>query len=232
MIRKRKTKKKSASQKVIDTILDQPTHAPESEVESKRNSTHDPNCENCNARIADPNYLWLVKNRLTRMSRHAVAPTHDEAIKLAGWAKADVLYAIITKSPPRYYGKRPTGQVSRSAARPNERGATMGARTEKSDAGRGSIFLFDHPVTSVIRRMGKEGFNFARAKGSLQALKVSPMPTDNCIRTFLYAGKAGTRGAPASLSSDELSKLRHAYSNGGNGKDVKAKVKAKSKKKK
>ena len=56
--------------------------------------------------------------------------------------------------------------------------------------------------------MGKDGFSLAEPKAALKQAGVSKMPTDACIRTFLYAGKKGQRGEPAKLTAEQQKALR------------------------
>jgi len=66
--------------------------------------------------------------------------------------------------------------------------------------------LWGHQPTSVIRWMGKEGFNFKQAKRALEASGVDMK--DATIRAQLSAGKKGLRGSPANLTPEQASRLR------------------------
>lgn len=84
-------------------------------------------------------------------------------------------------------------------------------KTPKSTRGKGgSILVFDLPVTSVIRWMGGDGFDFHEVKAALAAAGVSRMPSDNTIRSQIGAGKTGERGALAKLTAEQQKILRDA----------------------
>ena len=119
-------------------------------------------------------------------------------------------------------------RLSRTAVRndggamPSEEAMEDNSMKAKAKAGPGS--LFGCSVTSVIRWMGKDDFSFAEARGALSKMKVSPMPTEACTRTFLYAGKKGERGDPAKLTAEQQRELRDA------AKEVQAELKAETEK--
>jgi len=75
---------------------------------------------------------------------------------------------------------------------------------------RAAFFIFDLPATNVIRWMGKDGFDFRETVGALKTLGINKIPTDGTIKAQLYHGKAGTRGEPAKLTSEQQKQLRDA----------------------
>jgi len=91
-------------------------------------------------------------------------------------------------------------------------GETKVAKNKKDTASKpaGSMFIFEQPVTAVIRWMGKDQFSFAEAKAALRAGKGSKMPADGTIKTQLQAGKNGLRGDPAKLTQEHIKILRDA----------------------
>lgn len=65
--------------------------------------------------------------------------------------------------------------------------------------------VFGHPVTAVIRWMGKSGWTFKTARESLDRLSIQV--SDATIKTQLSAGQKGQRGAVANLSDDQIKTL-------------------------
>lgn len=72
--------------------------------------------------------------------------------------------------------------------------------------------LYDHPITSIIRWMGKEGWKFDEAKAAFTRLDISV--ADGTIRTQLRSGVRGDRGEPAPLTEDQADKLYDAAEEG------------------
>ena len=83
-------------------------------------------------------------------------------------------------------------------------------KTLKGGKGKGSILVFDLPVTSVIRWMGGDGFDFHEVEAALTKAGVSRMPSENTIRSQIGAGKTGERGALAKLTVEQQKILRDA----------------------
>jgi serine/threonine protein kinase len=65
--------------------------------------------------------------------------------------------------------------------------------------------VFGHPFTAVLRWMGKNGWSFEDAKQALMGLGVEC--SEATVRTQLSAGKTGQRGAPASLTEEQIATL-------------------------
>jgi len=75
------------------------------------------------------------------------------------------------------------------------------------------MFVFDLPVTSVLRWMGKDGFTYDEAIAALKDQKVSPMPREATIRSQLQTGKSDkplSRGPMAELTKEQQKQLREA----------------------
>lgn len=70
------------------------------------------------------------------------------------------------------------------------------------------ISLFGHPITGVVRWMGKQGWEFEEAKRALERLNMEC--ADSTIRAQLRAGEKGERGEPASITSDQKRELERA----------------------
>lgn len=66
--------------------------------------------------------------------------------------------------------------------------------------------LLGFPATSVVRWMGKNGWQFEEAQQVIRALEC-PI-ADATIRIQLRAGEKGERGAPANLSKKDCKKLK------------------------
>lgn len=93
-------------------------------------------------------------------------------------------------------------------------GASPAAKPSKNGNGSGKGFgshtgqryeLFGHPVTAVIRWMGKNNFNFASARKALDEAGVAC--ADATVKIQLRAGAKGERGDPAKLSKEDQAKL-------------------------
>ncbi len=86
---------------------------------------------------------------------------------------------------------------------------------ESSDKGKGfgthtgqRYDLFGHPVTAVIRWMGKNKFDFATARKALDDNGVAC--ADATVKIQLRAGAKGERGEPAKITKEEAAKLGKA----------------------
>ncbi len=66
----------------------------------------------------------------------------------------------------------------------------------------------DHSVTSVLRWMGKAGWNKKQARAALTALGIDI--ADGTIQIQVAAGKKGERGEPANLSPAEVAEVEKA----------------------
>ena len=71
--------------------------------------------------------------------------------------------------------------------------------------------LFDFPVTSVLRYLGKEEWDFLEVKNVMRELDVDP--ADATIRAQLRAGVLGTRGEPAKLTENQKETLENIRRN-------------------
>lgn len=100
--------------------------------------------------------------------------------------------------------------ASKSKAKPKVKAtkSTEKKASKPKAAGKSKrILVFgDKPVTSVIRRLGKNGFKFPEIKAGLAALGAHP--SDASIRVFLSAGRHGQRGEPAHLTREELQEFK------------------------
>jgi len=68
--------------------------------------------------------------------------------------------------------------------------------------------LFGQSASSVLRWMGVQGFTLKQAQQALAAQAITVKR--NAAATYLYAGKAGKRGAPAVLTTEQADSLRLA----------------------
>lgn len=87
-------------------------------------------------------------------------------------------------------------------------GQREGKRVGTSMPGQSRINLFGHPITAVIRWMGKQGWDFSDASKALA--NVGGSCAEATVRAQLRAGKLGQRGEPANITSDEAKKLTQA----------------------
>jgi hypothetical protein len=69
--------------------------------------------------------------------------------------------------------------------------------------------IFRHPVTSVLRRLGAEGFDFTRARQAINHFGAAGI-SDTTVRIQIAAGRKGQRGEPAALTEDQLKELEAA----------------------
>jgi hypothetical protein len=67
--------------------------------------------------------------------------------------------------------------------------------------------LHGHPVTAILRWMGKDSWKFHEARSTLDQLGLSAV-SDATLKAQLYGGKTGTRGDPAPLTPDQEEHLR------------------------
>jgi hypothetical protein len=88
----------------------------------------------------------------------------------------------------------------RSAATPK---ATPKAKPVKAARKLGAIF--GHSMIAVARALGKAGLKPAAAVAAIH--KHEPTASVAAIRTFVYCGRHGLRGAPAPLSKKQLKEL-------------------------
>ena len=62
--------------------------------------------------------------------------------------------------------------------------------------------IFGSSVAAMVRRLGKEDYGFKAAIAFLQKQGIRN-PSEAMVRTYLYAGKSGTRGDPAPLTKTQ-----------------------------
>lgn len=86
---------------------------------------HAADCIHCHTEPAEGNCRFLVKNAVTRESRHVLAADSDAAIRAVGWSKWDVLYTLIVQM-----SRAPVNPVNRVMAR--ERLIAMRVEREES----------------------------------------------------------------------------------------------------
>ena len=99
-----------------------------------------------------------------------------------------------------------TKAQSKAKATKTTKPATRKAATTKTPKGFGEHrFIFDHSVASVARALGAAG---CMPSGAIAAIhKYQPLHSPAAIRSFVQAGKSGTRGEPAPLKKTELATL-------------------------
>jgi hypothetical protein len=68
--------------------------------------------------------------------------------------------------------------------------------------------LFGHPVTGVLRWMGKQGWKFAQARAALDKLGIDC--ADGTLTAQLGAGAKGKRGDPSPVTPEQAAKLTAA----------------------
>jgi hypothetical protein len=97
------------------------------------------------------------------------------------------------------------GKVTKAATKATKP-VTKGKATTKQSKGFGERrFIFDHSVASVARALGKAG---VMPSGAIAAIhKYQPLHSPAAIRSFVQAGKSGTRGDVAPLKKTELATL-------------------------
>lgn len=86
---------------------------------------------------------------------------------------------------------------------------TKAKKTKKDSNGNGGFGRIDcmgHPVTAVLRWMGKEGFTSAQARGVMEELDVPVSPVT--VQIQVNAGAKGERGEPAELSTTDEKTIR------------------------
>lgn len=79
-------------------------------------------------------------------------------------------------------------------------------QTRRSRGGKPRTTIFGHPVTAVLRWMGKQGWTFDHA-----ARAVSSFGADiagGTIKIQLKAGRKGERGEPAAITPDQEKELK------------------------
>lgn len=74
--------------------------------------------------------------------------------------------------------------------------------------GKARISMLGHPVTAVLRFMGKDEFDFGMARKVCDHFGIEV--ADNTIRAQLAAGRKNERGPAAALTQDEINKLYDA----------------------
>jgi hypothetical protein len=82
--------------------------------------------------------------------------------------------------------------------------AKENAPPKQEGEGKRDLF-FGHPVTSVIRWMGKQAWSFDDAQKALTHHNISVAA--GTIRTQLLCGRKGMRGVPAKLSKEQIADL-------------------------
>ncbi|SRR6266478_4934105 len=70
--------------------------------------------------------------------------------------------------------------------------------------------LFGHPVTAVLRRLGREGISTAHARAIMKAKRVKVSDTTVSIQVNAGRNKDADRGEPADLTAGQLAELCHA----------------------
>jgi hypothetical protein len=86
------------------------------------------------------------------------------------------------------------GQTKKKKRKPATTGSTQ------------RIKIFDHPVTAVLRWMGKHNWNVKDAMHVVQ--KLGAKVAKSTCNIQVKAGKTGDRGAPAKLTRDQIKQLK------------------------
>ena len=167
-----------------------------------------------------PEMFWeLVKVRIIGHLQYLDAKQRGKEDRLteefwrnyrAAWGKAAEGNSVREFSPD----VRGTFRFLYERAKEDRPMATMKknvAKKEKTNKKSRHNEIFGSSVAAVVRRLGKEKFGFNAADAFLQKYGVKGSPA--MIRTYLYAGKAGTRGTPAPLSKVQLAQIRKFLSN-------------------
>ncbi len=122
-----------------------------------------------------------------------------------------------------------TGTTTRqTVAVQNDAGANVVISAGKKD---GKRYDFEgHPVTAVLRWMGKSAWKFEDARNVLNKLGLNEV-ADGTLKAQLGAGKNGLRGPAASLTETQVAKLETLAGKAQPPKDEVEPVKAKKSKK-
>lgn len=94
------------------------------------------------------------------------------------------------------------------AVAPDDEGQRESKRVGTTMPGQSRSNLFGHPVTAVIRWMGKHEWDFKTASRALA--NCGGGCAEATVRAQLRAGKLGQRGEPAKLTEAEVKKLTTA----------------------
>jgi hypothetical protein len=107
-----------------------------------------------------------------------------------------------------------TKRRSSSKSSRSSKSKSTSKKTTKTKVKTGAQKVFDHAITAVIRRLGKEGLSFKGIKAALKAAGAKVGGTtgvkESTIRTQMTAGRNGQRGEPAKLARDQLKKCKAA----------------------
>jgi hypothetical protein len=111
-------------------------------------------------------------------------------------------------------GKKPTkeGKAEPPAAVKDAVGKLKAKKKPQKAAGNGKASqtryeLFGHPITAVLRAMGKDGWSALDASKAVHAMGIEC--SDNTVKTQVYRGKKGVM-EPAPLSKGNLQELKKA----------------------
>ncbi len=77
----------------------------------------------------------------------------------------------------------------------------------QTENGSTRAFIFGHPVTAVIRWMGKAGWKQAEAKAVVADILGEGEIADGTVAAQLGAGRNGQRGDPANLTEEQVEQL-------------------------
>lgn len=97
----------------------------------------------------------------------------------------------------------PRGADRPAATTVDDRPARQPVRT----GGKGAE-LFGHPLTAVMRWMGKAGWTWEQGMTALGKLGIAA--NESTVKTQVGAGKKGLRGEPAALTADQIRSLESA----------------------
>lgn len=163
--------------------------------------------------------LYGIKNKVTRQYMRLEAASSDDARRLTGWSPAEILYTMqLTVSKPQMGEDvkarlRNLAALRRSVRGPNAEGRGDGSKEgrvmakKENKNGKIQIVLFGHPVSAVIRWMGKDKFSCAEAIAALKAQNLHHMPTSSTV-SWALKNKEGAEAAD--LTAEQQKRLRDA----------------------
>ncbi len=143
------------------------------------------------------------------MSAKKNSTSPSKAPKRTAKAKPDK--AVVPASEPAPAVDTPTAAAGQDK-QPSATTAVAEPLTVTTSDGKRVVvraMVMNYPVTAVLRRLGKEGFDFAKARKAINAFDAGGI-SDTTVRIQIAAGRKGQRGEPAPLTKDQIKELASA----------------------